>query len=144
MKLIIERINNSFWLLIPLVLEIGIWDFDKSIHIQRHDTYLVIGFFQIAVVLSVLLGLKGIIYWIVRKKALIRWMTAAHFYGTTLAFFLIMIVGLTFNKVLSLSFGSSNIATQLIFISIAAIVVNYIILLVNVVIGLIRNVYQSE
>jgi len=55
------------WIGIPPVLLIGFLGWDKTVDIQMHDTYLVLGKIYIALVISIALGILGSISFILEK-----------------------------------------------------------------------------
>jgi hypothetical protein len=55
---------------------------DKSIDIQLHDTYFVTDALFIGKLCSFILGVVGSIYYLVRKRKLVSWMTYLHVFLT--------------------------------------------------------------
>ena len=50
----------------------------EAIDIQLHDTYFVIAYYHLALLITILLSGFGLGYWLFSKKPLIRWMTIFH------------------------------------------------------------------
>lgn len=50
----------------------------EAIDIQFHDTYFVIGYHHWALLLTIILGGIGLLYWFFQEKRMIRWMTIFH------------------------------------------------------------------
>jgi len=61
----------------------------EAIDLQIHDTYIVIAYHHWALLLTIILGGIGFLYWFFREKGMIRWMTIFHALTT-----IIPIVGL--------------------------------------------------
>jgi heme/copper-type cytochrome/quinol oxidase subunit 1 len=55
------------FLAIPIILLLGILCSNLALDINVHDTYYVIGYFDIAIVLSLSMGMIGIALWVIQK-----------------------------------------------------------------------------
>ena len=62
MSWFLEKAYRFLWSMIPCLLLVGYLS-NQTINIQMHDTYFVITTFSISVLLSVVFGIAGSIYW---------------------------------------------------------------------------------
>lgn len=83
-----------FWILIPITLLIGFLKPDKTLDINIHDTYFVIGLISLAVIISIIFGILGLGYWVIIKLngRLVNWLTIIHLIITIIGFFSIIII----------------------------------------------------
>lgn len=86
-----QKPHVMMWVGAIAMLVLGIFRMNVGLDIQMHDTYIVTNYLHIGIILSVLLGILGVGYWMVRKVSLIRWMSLGHIVITTLTFLLIMV-----------------------------------------------------
>ena len=93
MSLINAKPHFFLWLSIPLILLIGFND-HETIDINIHDTYFVITGWHLAVLISFLFAVQGLVYWGVIKAGLhpIWWMTITHLVCTIDALFIIWLI----------------------------------------------------
>ncbi len=66
------------WYLLPFLLFGFMIYGETDLDIQLHDTYFVISSESIGVFFGLLLAGSGVIYWLLRNKRLIKWMTTIH------------------------------------------------------------------
>lgn len=139
-----------FFLSIPVILLIGIMSGGATLDINVHDTYFVIAHFHIAVLISILFGIIGVGYWIMKKanRKLSKWLNWTHIVLTIGG--LIAIFGISY-----LSLGSdthsqfpyfdelerkNSILTSIIFI----VIFGQLMYLINLIIGIfIKNKTDS-
>ncbi len=83
-----------FWILIPIILLTGFLKPDKTLDINVHDTYFVIGLISLAVLISIIFGILGLGYWVVikLKRRLVNWLTIIHLIITVISFCLILFI----------------------------------------------------
>ncbi|WP_146153589.1 hypothetical protein [Adhaeribacter arboris] len=140
--------NKPHWfmfLLIPMILLLAITRIGNTIDIQIHNTYIVINPIHFGLLLSVILGSFGGLYWLVRKKKLIYWMTIAHVLVTGIG--LLSITGFSLKPdILNGTSGNSfynyeQYQTIIMIISIAMLVwlLCQILFFINVAAGVMRN-----
>ena len=67
MNKLIEKPHLIFLLSIPIIMLIGILSEDAVLDINVHDTYYVIAYLHLAILISILFGIFGIGYWIMLK-----------------------------------------------------------------------------
>lgn len=90
--MIIQKPYKLFWILIPLILLISMLRRNSFVDLQFHDTYFVINAINIGVLLSLILGISGILYWIFRKRKLIGWLTQLHVFSMLIIIIAILIL----------------------------------------------------
>ncbi|MBB4801978.1 heme/copper-type cytochrome/quinol oxidase subunit 1 [Flavobacterium nitrogenifigens] len=75
------KVYHLFWITALIILLIGICISEDTLDVNIHDTYFVIRYFEISIVLFTLYFLMGLGYWIVQKifkKQLIHPLTVIH------------------------------------------------------------------
>ena len=125
-----EVFNKSYflcWIPIPLLLLIGF--FDKGVFdINIHDTYYIITNNHFLILISIILFIDGLGYWLLKKKNTIRWMIIFHVSATFISI-------LIFTIYLLKSIYGSNLLIYTIFLFVFA----QFIYLINIFISTIRN-----
>jgi len=139
MNQILNKPYKSIWWSIPIVLGLSIIGFNSAIDIQMHDTYFVIASIHIGILFSILLGIIGLMYWLIRKKRLVDWMTAIHVISTILIFVLIVLTGLIFKKVIQSDFETFRTVNQIMFVIILIAMLSQLLFIANLVFSLIKN-----
>jgi heme/copper-type cytochrome/quinol oxidase subunit 1 len=127
------------WYSVLFIIGLSTIGRDNTIDIQLHDTYFVFASIHIGVTFSIYLGVIGIIYWLIRKKKLVDWMTVIHVVITISAFVLIIITGLIFQEVIEENFETFRTINQILFVVILIALLSQLIFLTNLIFGLIRN-----
>ncbi|AXT57884.1 hypothetical protein D1815_19785 [Aquimarina sp. AD1] len=56
-----------FWGIIPLLLLISYYEADQTLDVNIHDTYYVFSRQQLIILISILFGLTGFIYWLLER-----------------------------------------------------------------------------
>ena len=102
MDSIINKPYKAIWYSILFLFGLSIIGWNNTIDIQLHDTYFVIASIHMGVLFSIYLGVIGIIYWLIRKKKLVDWMTVIHVVITISTFAIIIITGLIFQKIIEM------------------------------------------
>ena len=80
MNKLIEKPHLIFLLSIPIIILIGILRGDAVLDINVHDTYYIIAYLHLAILISILFGIIGLGYWIMlkAKRKLSKWLTLLH------------------------------------------------------------------
>jgi heme/copper-type cytochrome/quinol oxidase subunit 1 len=65
MNRLIEKPHLIFLRTIPIIMIIGLLSEDAILDINVHDTYYVIGYLHLAILISIVFGIIGCVYWIV-------------------------------------------------------------------------------
>jgi len=97
MHFILNKPYKVIWRSIPFLIGLSLIGWNKTIDIQMHDTYFVIALFHVGIFFSIILTVLGSLYWLVRNKQLINWITIVHVIITIASFFMLLI-GPIFNK----------------------------------------------
>lgn len=139
MNRILNKPYKTIWLANPLILGLSIIGFNSAIDIQIHDTYFVIASIYIGILFSITLGIIGFIYWLVRHKKLINWMTLSHVIITISTSALFVITGLAFKKVIETDFDRFRTVNQILVAIILIAILSQLIFIMNLVLSLIRN-----
>ena len=147
MKIFLKKIYLVFWSLIPLILLFSYKDPDSTIDINIHDTYLIIGLFQLGILTSIFLGIIGFTYWILDKlnRKRISWLTFVHTLFTIGGILIITLANSIFREA---EFESSNrspyfdsllITNVIVALSFICILMSQLFLIVNCLIGIFRK-----
>lgn len=67
MTQIIKKPYLIFLLSIPIVLLIGIFNEESTLTINVHDTYFIIAYLHVAILISILFSILGFGYWLMNK-----------------------------------------------------------------------------
>ena len=98
MRYINRKPYKVIWFSIPLVVILSMFKVDSSLDVHLHNTYYVVHSIHIGIILSVMLGIIGLIYWILRNVKLINWLTTIHTVNTTLTFCIIALICSIYSK----------------------------------------------
>ncbi|MEM9544854.1 MAG: cbb3-type cytochrome c oxidase subunit I [Bacteroidota bacterium] len=128
------------WYLMPFLLFAFLVNRNKTIDIQLHDTYIVLASGHLGILLSILLVLFGGIYWLVRKKKLIRWMTRVHVLSMLiLSVFLFFGLLLSNQSVRSYDHVSYQFIIRAVTYVLATLLLVNLIFVLNISIAIFRN-----
>ncbi len=134
----INKPYKAIWYSILFLFGLSIIGWNNTIDIQLHDTYFVIASIHIGVLFSIYLGVIGLIYWLIRKKKLVDWMTVIHVV-ITISTFALIITGLIFQKIIEGDFETFRTVNQILFVVILIALLSQLIFITNLTFGLIRN-----
>ena len=138
MKQIWDKPYQYIWLAIPLILGLSLFGLNAYIDLQFHDTYLVFALFQIGLLISIVLGAIGFIYWTIRHVKLINWMTLIHVLSTMTTFALYLMIGIL-SVEFEADFDAFRSARPILFVISLLAIISQLIFLTNMVLSLIRN-----
>lgn len=132
----------SFFLRTIILLGvIGAFMPKETFEIQWHDTYFVIAFWHALLALFFYFGVNMGLYWMVKNRKLVRWMTLFHLITTAIFILCFIIFGYTNNKYLIMDFCSTYPSRfQQVFVySILLFLLSQLIFLLNLLISLLRK-----
>lgn len=144
MSQIVNKPHLIFIFTIPLVLLFGIFFGDSALDINVHDTYFVISYMFFAILISILLGVIGVGYWIMQKtnkrlsKQLI-WVHIVLTYGGTL---IISILSQLYRTEL-MEYKFNNNITLIMTLIVLLMLVGQLIFPINIVYGLLKKNNQT-
>lgn len=138
MNVIAQKPYQILWLTIPLIFILFFFsnlNMNSAIDIQMHDAYFVISAFHIAIFLSIVLGLLGSIYFLVRKRKLVSWMTVIHILTTVFLFVLLALQWVIppLRLPIDYHFSMLEIVNNVIFILFLAFFVGQVLFILNLV-----------
>lgn len=139
MSRILNEPYKSIWWSIPVILFLSLIGLKSTIDLQLHDTYFIIASFHIGLFFSLLLGIIGLIYWQLKNKRLVHWMTAIHVVCTIFTFILIPMSGLIFKEVIEGDLEIFRTVNQILFFVILIALFSQLIFITNVIITLLKN-----
>ena len=134
-----------FLISVPILLFIGILNGDALLDINVHDTYFIISYFHLTILISFLFGIIGIAYWIMKKIniELSRWLNRVHL-GLTFGGILAIWVLSHFYRTELMEYQFNNNLTSTIIAIILVIVLGQIIFLLNTIRGIIKKYIISH
>lgn len=135
------------WWTIPVVFIISLINWKNSVDIQMHDTYFVIAFIHVGIIFVLTLAIMGGIYWLVRSKKLIGFLTVIHVIITIFFILAILIffmrpqpeIANTTSDQMNAILENRRLWNQMAITGILTWILSQSTFLVNLVIGLIRN-----
>lgn len=147
---VLSKPYKLIWLVIPIILGLSTIGSNGSIDIQMHDTYFVISSFHIGILFSIILGIIGFIYWLVKGKKLVNWMTAIHLLTTILALASILIISFlpnglfspssySFDTISDLTNNPFSTASQILSALVLMAILSQLLFIVNVIMSFARN-----
>jgi heme/copper-type cytochrome/quinol oxidase subunit 1 len=140
MNKLIEKPHLIFILAIPIIILIGILSGDSMLDINVHDTYYVIAYLHLAILISILFGIIGIGYWVMQKtkRKLSKWLNWTHIgltFGGTLSIWILS----KFYRTEITEYEFNNNLTLTITLIILLMTVGQIIFPINIIYGLIKK-----
>ena len=141
---IINRPQVFMWYSIPVLLILGLLRLNTALDIQMHDTYYVIYSLHLSIFFSLILAINGLLYYLMRKYHLIKWITLMHVV-VTLALFFIMILMVCFRaKWIEPDLRTYRTTIQTVLLPLIVVVFLQILFLANLIISLIRKKEKSN
>ncbi len=138
MSILFKKPYIPFFIAAPILLLTGLLDSDSTLDINIHDTYFIIDYFHLSIVMSLFFSLIGVGYLIMKKKTLSIWLNRIHI-GVTFG-------GIITVKILILLLNIEMMESTLNFILIFIIwsIVLFIVLIqiifpINIIYGLIKS-----
>lgn len=129
-----------FWYSTPFIFLAFFLTLFPAFDIQKHDTYFVFGSIHLAMLIAMIFGLIGLLYWIFRTFKLLNGLTKVHAYLTFISIGLIF-VSLVFHKryvnLNSINIGFNSISLSI--FSILSFMLVQAILIYNIIIGFVRG-----
>ncbi len=128
---------------ILLILVLAMFNSKDFIDIQLHDMYLVITPIHLSILLSIYLGIVGIVYWLLREKKLVPWMTILHVTCTILVCVFFQIFSLKSNNFIEVDFITSRIMNQILMVVILTSFLSQVIFAMNIFVSLIKKPHMD-
>lgn len=127
------------WWTIPLIFLPIALGRDSALDIQRHDTYFIFAAWHVAILFTLILGILGGFYWMLKQYKLSQILSIIHSVGTSLS-----LLGISIIAILQTLYRNNNFEQFGNLLSIGAILIMVflsiqIIFIANVLIGLIRG-----
>ncbi|WP_418603005.1 hypothetical protein [Hwangdonia sp.] len=140
MNKLIEKPHLIFLLAIPIIMLIGILSGDTMLDINIHDTYYVIAYFHLAILISILFGVIGIGYWIMLKsdRKLSKWLNWTHI-GLTFGGTFIVWILTKFYRTEIMEYEFNNNLTLIITLILLLMIIGQLIFPINIIYGLIKK-----
>ena len=135
--------NNShliFWFSIPILLLIRITSNNQDLDINVHDTYIVFQPNELIIIISLLFGVIGIVYWLLKKlnRKLSKWLSLIHIFFTIGGILLIWILSHFFNES-PLEYEINDKIRTIIYIIVLLSIFGQIVFPINILIALLSK-----
>ena len=132
---------KQIWSTLFLIFIFSILVHDRIVDIQLHDTYFVFPLLHLGMLLCILLGIIGGVYWLLRGQQLIGWITKLHVITTIFLSVLLLFLGFFFKQIITLDFGFFyNFSNTFLFVIFLLVVVQFL-LIINLIIALINKIF---
>ena len=140
MKILNNKPHLIFLLAIPIIILIGILSGESVLDINVHDTYYVIAYFHLAMLISILFGIIGIGYWIMQKanRKLSKWLNWTHI-GITFGGIIIVLILTQFYRTELMEYEFNNNLTFFVTLFILLVFFAQLIFPINIIYGLIKK-----
>jgi len=140
MNKIIKKPHIPFLLVILPVMLLGYLSREAVLDINIHDTYVIINYGHLAILISVLFAIIGISYWAMTNanKKPATWLSALHMVLTFGGSLMLWILP-NFYSVDSFAYAFNNNLTAAITLSVLVILIGQILVPINIVYGLLRK-----
>ncbi|MBT0607785.1 cbb3-type cytochrome c oxidase subunit I [Aequorivita echinoideorum] len=140
MNKLIEKPHLIFLLTIPIIMLIGILSRDSVLDINVHDTYYIIAYLHLAILISIFFGIIGIGYWIMLKadRKLSKWLNWTHI-GLTFGGTLVVWILTKFYRTEIMEYEFNYNLTLMITLIILLMIVGQLIFPINIIYGLIKK-----
>ena len=140
MNQLIKNPHLIFLLAIPIIMLIGLLSGDAELDINVHDTYYVIAYLHLAILISILFGIIGIGYWFMLKanRQLSKWLNLTHI-GLTFGGPIVVWILTLFYRTEILEYEFNNNLTVIIILIILLIVLGQLIFPINIIYGFIKK-----
>lgn len=139
MNTIIEKPYKPIWFSIIFLLLLSIFGRESAIDVQMHDTYFVIASIQLGIFFSIYLGIAGTIYWLLRNKKQVKWMTIFHVITTITACSFMMVISVIFSIAVKSNFEMFELLNVGFFFLILLFFLGQIHFLINIIVSVIRK-----
>ena len=140
MNKLIEKPHLIFLLSIPIIILIGIMSGSADLDINVHDTYYIIAYLHLAILISILFGIIGIGYWLMQKadRKLSKWLNWIHI-GLTFGGTLIVWILTKFYRNEIMEWEFNNNLTMVITLTVLLMIIGQLIFPINIIYGLIKK-----
>ena len=140
MNKLVEKPHLAFLLAIPVLMLIGILSENAVLDINVHDTYYVIPYLHLAILISILFGIIGMGYWIMQKaeRKLSKWLNWTHL-GLTFGGIIVVWILTKFYRTETMEYEFNNNLTLIITLIIILMIVGQLIFPINIIYGLIKK-----
>lgn len=140
MNILIDKPYIIYLLAIPITVLIGILSGDATLDVNVHDTYYVIAYLHIAILISIIFGIIGIGYWIMHKadRKLSKWLNWTHI-GLTFGGTLIVWILTKFYRTEFMEYEYNYNLTLIITLVILVMIVGQLIFPINIIYGLTKK-----
>jgi len=140
MNKLVEKPYLIFLLAIPMIMLVGILSGDAVLDLNVHDTYFVIAYLHLTMLISILFGIIGIGYWIMQKanRKLSKWLIWTHI-GLAFGGALTVWVLTQFYRTEIMEYQFNNNLTLIIMLIILLMIFGQLIFPINIIYGLIKK-----
>ena len=140
MNNLIEKPHLIFFLSILIIMPIGILSGDAVLDINVRDTYYVIAYLHLAILISILFGIIGLGYWIMQKanRKLSKWLNWTHI-GLTFGGTITVWIMTKFYRTEIMEYEFNDNLTSIITLIVLLMIVGQLIFPINIICGLLKK-----
>lgn len=145
MKKLIQKPYLIFTLVIPIALLIGIIYGKDELDINVHDTYYVISYFHLSIIVSILFGILLLGYWLmdIANRKLFKWINWFHIMITITSIIIIFSIPYlpnnTYSPYNSTILDDLKSPSMLLLLAILFMVLAQLFFVINIIIGVFRK-----
>ncbi|MCL6295430.1 cbb3-type cytochrome c oxidase subunit I [Jejuia spongiicola] len=144
-----RRITNKphlvFLLSIPMIMLIGFINGEAALDINVHDTYYIIAYIHLAILISILFGIIGLGYWIMLEtnRKLSKLLNLIHITLTIGGFIAIWITSLILTESAEYEFDDIGKRNLIIALILFLMILGQFLYIINLIIGLFKRIKSS-
>lgn len=141
----LNKPHRIFLLSIPVILLIGFLNIDAYVNINVHDTYLVLRQLDVAVLISIVFGLIGLSYWMLRKvnRRLSKRLNLIHMALTVGGILFIWILGQFYRESIK-DYDFNDNLTVTIYVMALIAIFGQLFFVINIIGGLLKKTIQTR
>lgn len=135
MNYILKYPSRTILCAIPILILLSLLRIQSAVDFQFHDTYFVVAVYHIGILMGAILLVDALIYWLMRKRALISRLTVAHLLLVISASIFVVLFCMVNTQVITPRMLGMNVLR----VSGFLIIISQVILLINVALSFSKN-----
>lgn len=128
-----------FWLTIPIIIILALFNPKGTFDLQLHDTYFVTTLKQIALCFSIFLTVIGFIYWLLRDYRFSNWLNILVAVVTICSLIGFTLISAFQLKIVGNNFQLHKTLNSIAWILLITFILSQVLLMINLAIALIRG-----
>ncbi len=139
MNFTIHNPYKQIWSTLLIILLVSFLGFNRTVDLQQHDTYFVFSLGHLGMLLTFSMILIGGVYWLLRKKELVSWMTKGYVSITNFSAIILILLGFLFKPLLEFDHGFFQNYNIIFLLTLTLFLLVQVLLILNLVISLFKN-----